>query len=177
MERICSWKEYVVMPKSIDITGQRFGKLVAIKPTDKRNRAGNIIWQFQCHDLVDFFCFTSAVKQKKSTKSCGCTMLEYCQSGKMHYKHGMEGTTEYNIWLGIKQRCLNENHARYKYYGGRGITVCAEWLDFEKFYSDMGKRPDGLSIDRINNDKGYFLENCRWATPKEQANNRRKAMA
>jgi len=89
----------------------------------------------------------------------------------------MEGTTEYNIWLGIKQRCLNENHARYKYYGGRGITVCAEWLDFEKFYSDMGKRPDGLSIDRINNDKGYFLENCRWATPKEQANNRRKAMA
>jgi len=88
-------------------------------------------------------------------------------------RHGMEGSKEYAIWIGMKQRCFNRNISYYKYYGGRGISVCAEWLKFENFYKDMGKRPAEHSLDRVDNNKGYSKENCRWATRKEQMRNKR----
>lgn len=86
----------------------------------------------------------------------------------------MRNTPEYRIWVWMKQRCNNPNNTGYHKYGGRGIKVCKRWLRFESFYRDMGDRPKGLTLERINNSKGYFPDNCKWATWKEQANNSRK---
>lgn len=89
-------------------------------------------------------------------------------------KHGLSDIKEYNAWRQMKSRCNNENHKRFKDYGGRGIKVCLEWSEsFEKFYEDMGECPEGFSLDRIENDKNYSKENCKWSTPKEQSSNRR----
>lgn len=88
-------------------------------------------------------------------------------------KHGMTETPEYNCWKALKNRCLNPKNIQYKNYGGRGITVCERWLNFINFYEDMGNRPEGCQIDRIDNNKGYCKENCRWTTNKINNRNRR----
>lgn len=88
-------------------------------------------------------------------------------------KHGMYGTKTYGCWRNMLSRCRNKNYFRYKDYGGRGITVCDKWLQFSGFLEDMGEKPNNLSLDRIDNNKGYYKENCRWTTQKEQMKNTR----
>ena len=96
---------------------------------------------------------------------------------KKSLKHGMSGTKTYESWASMKARCLNPNHKNYKNYGGRGIVICECWLGkngFQNFFNEMGEKPKGLSIDRIDNNKGYCKSNCRYATQKQQLNNIRR---
>lgn len=96
---------------------------------------------------------------------------------KRQEKHGQKDTKLYDVWCAMKQRCYNPNSQFYYLYGGRGIAVCQEWRDsFLAFTKAMGPRPAGYTLDRIDNDKGYYPENCRWATPAEQVDNRRNTV-
>ena len=102
--------------------------------------------------------------------SCGCLFSEKISAA--NTKHGMTNTPTYRSWNSMNKRCKNKNDPMYHIYGGNGISVCDEWSSFERFYADMGERPEGHSLDRIDGSKGYFYGNCRWATPREQALNR-----
>ncbi len=110
----------------------------------------------------------ASVKANQS-RSCGCLKSE----NNWKRTHNLSRTREYKSWESMIARCYNENHFSYNDYGGRGITVCDEWRNsFESFLKDMGERPIDKTLDRVENDKGYYKENCRWATKKEQAINR-----
>lgn len=112
-------------------------------------------------------------------KSCGCLVLDVAPiNGRKAKKHGHRrinnvASPEYRVWRAMKGRCLNPSHKDYPIYGAVGITVCERWHEFENFLADMGPRPEGTSIDRIDGTKGYSPENCRWATTKQQNRNRK----
>ena len=151
--------------QAVDITGQKFGMLTAIMPVDKY-RGSTMMW------LCDCDCGQQAVVlignlRKGNSKSCGCDRMRGCTT------HGFAHLPEYKPWTAMKYRCDNPNNSVYYKYGGRGIKVCNRWYDFALFMDDMGDRPDGTSIDRIDNDGDYTTENCRWATSHEQSRNKR----
>lgn len=152
-----------------DIGGCRFGKLLVTSPYGS-NKNGRKMWLCLC-DCGNEKIICSANLLRKDTESCGC--IQRRNSVKHGHAIGV-GTKTYITWKGMIQRCSYKGHSQYKYYGQRGINVCERWKIFENFLDDMGERPDGMSIDRINNNGNYCPDNCRWVTAVEQQKNKRR---
>lgn len=161
------------MPKFKDIAGQKFGRLQVMGLTGEINTDRRHLWYAKCDCGNDCKVISKALLSGE-TRSCGCLRAETCI--KRSTTHGLRRTREYEIWLGIKKRCLDPNHSTYAGYGAKGITIFEEWAyDFEKFLAYVGKCPEKDStMDRIDNTKGYFPDNVRWLPPDDQSRNKAK---
>lgn len=145
-----------------DIIGNLFGRLVVIEYFGRSKRKRDILYLCGCSCGNTSIVLRYHLKSGH-TKSCGCCGLNF---GKLYPK-------ENAIWSAMIQRCTNKKNKGYLNYGGRGITVCAEWRHFKNFIRDMGRKPNNLTLERADNDLGYFKDNCKWATYTEQNRNHR----
>lgn len=162
------------MGKFVDLAGKQFGLLTVIGKTGKRSRSGCVVWECKCRCGKTTYVPSSSLIGGYSA-SCGCA--QRLATKKANTTHGKSYEKIYRVWNGIKERCENPNNVAFKNYGGRGIELCEEWHNPECFidwaYAHGYSPGKKLSIDRVDNDKGYFPENCAWVDKRTQQNNRR----
>ena len=160
------------MGKVIGLTGQKFGRLTVLG-FDKQDNYRQYMWLCKC-DCGNIVSVRGYSLRSGNTQSCGCLQKDI--NLKLRQTHGKTNTRIYNIWVGMKQRCLTPSTSCYKYYGGRGISLCDEWKSFEPFneWAISNGYQENLTLDRIDVNGNYEPQNCRWITLKEQQNNTRR---
>jgi hypothetical protein len=161
------------MPAFINMSNKKFGRLTVIE-RDIENTSNFIKWICIC-DCGNTKSIDGSNLRRGTVVSCGCFNSEKTSKKMTTHGYSRAGGAKqatYKIWSAMLQRCNNPNCNKFKRYGGRGITVCREWYTFENFITDLGERPNGLSLERVDNNGNYCKENCKWASPITQAHNR-----